>query len=465
MPKEKKPKQLKKKPEQTEEKQGKAQTTCTNAMQLVEQHVIGRKDPCYKLIDEAAFKSKNLYNATLYEVRQSFIYQGIYLDYNEMDKRMQRHETYKTLPAKVAQQVVEQVHKAWISFFEALKAYKEDSSKFTGHPRLPQYKHKTKGRNILVYTLQALSGGQTLHTGGSRNALRQGKIRPSMLPIEVKTQQDPFTINQVRIVPRNGNYVVEVIYSKPPVQAQVDLSFCVAIDLGVTNLAAITSNREGWVPRLVNGRTLKAMNQWYNKRLKELKRCLPKEERERITQQMERITNKRNRQVNHYLHVASKTIVDFLVKEGVGTIIIGKNPLWKQEVNNGRHNNQNFVCIPHARFIEMLTYKASLVGIQVELQEESYTSQASFLNLDDIPIYKPDDDTKYTFSGKRFGRRNRLYRTKDGKIICADINGSYNILRKRKPDAFHAEGIAAYVVQPVQLAVLTGQINKQRDVH
>jgi transposase len=112
----------------------------------------------------------------------------------------------------------------------------------------------------------------------------------------------------------------------------------------------------------------------------------------------------------------------------------------------------------------MLTYKASLVGIQVELQEESYTSQASFLDLDDIPVYKPDDDAKYRFSGKRFGRRNRLYCTRDGHIICADINGSYNILRKRKPDAFTAEGIAAYVVQPVRLAVSIGQINKKRNV-
>ncbi len=277
-----------------------------------------------------------------------------------------------------------------------------------------------------------------------------------MLPIEVKTQQDPKQIDQVRIIPRNRHYVVEVVYSKEPVQAQVDPSFCVAIDLGVTNLAAITSNRVGFIPRLVNGRMLKAMNQWYNKRMKELKLCLPKEDRECVTKQMEQITNKRNRQVNHYLHAASKRIIDFLVKQGVGTIIVGKNPLWKQEAGMGKRNNQNFVQIPHAKFIDMLTYKAELVGIQVEVQEESYTSKASFLDLDPIPTYKPDDDTEYTFSGKRIGRRNRLYRTKDGKIICADVNGSYNILRKSKPDAFahaDAKGIAAYVVQPLRLAI------------
>jgi len=425
-------------------------------MQLTEQHIIKRDDPRYAVIDDAAFKSKNLYNAALYVVRQSFIFENKYLNYNAMDKLMKSHEAYQALPAKVSQQVLKLLDKNWTSFFEALDAYKEDPSKFTGRPNLPKYKHKTEGRNILIYTLQALSGGQTLHKGPGKGALRQGIIKPSMLPIEVKTQQDSRQIDQVRIVPRNGYYVVEVIYRKDPVHAQVDPSFSVAIDLGVTNLAAITSNRRGFIPRLVNGRTLKTWNQWYNKRMKELKRCLPKEDRERVTKQMERLTNKRNRQMNHYLHAASKTIIDFLVQEGVGTIIIGKNPLWKQECNMGRINNQNFVSIPHARFIDMLTYKAELVGIQVELQEESYTSKASFLDLDPIPTYKPNDETKYTFSGKRMGRRNRLYQTRDGKIICADVNGSYNILRKRKPDAFvnaDAKGLAAYVVQPLRLAV------------
>src|SRR5260221_1700491 len=362
-------------------------------MQLVEQHCIRKHDPRYSVIDEAAFKSKNLYNAALYEMRQAFIHHGVYLSYEEMDTRMQPHEAYKALPAKVSQHVLKQLADAWKAFREAKAAYEEDPSTFTGRPRLPKYKHKTEGRNILTYTIQAVSRG--------KRSLQRGIIKPSMLPIEVKTQQDPKQIDQVRIVPRNGHYVVEVIYSKKAVQAQVDPSFCVAIDLGVTNLAAITANRGGFVPRLVNGRTLKAMNQWYNKRMKELKLCLPKEDRERVTKQMEQITNKRNRQVNYYLHAASKGIIDFLVKEGVGTIIVGKNPLWKQEAGMGRRNNQNFLAIPHARFIDMLTYKASLVGIQVEVQEESYPSQASFLDLDPIPTYKPHDNTENSFSGKR----------------------------------------------------------------
>ena len=410
-------------------------------MQLVEQHVINRSDPRYALIEAAAFKSKNLYNAALYEIRQAFIQKGTYLNYNEMDRRMQSHEAYKALPTKVSQQVLILLHKNWTSFFEAREAYKENPSKFTGCPRLPKYKHKTEGRNILVYTVQAIS----------KRGLKHGLVQPSMLPISVKTQQKD--IDQVRIVPRNDHYVVEVIYTKEPVQANVDPSFCVGIDLGVTNLAAIASNRVGFVPRLVNGRPVKAWNQWYNKRMKELKKKLPKENRERVTKQMKRITNNRDRQINHYLHRASKRIVDFLVKEGVGTVIIGKNPLWKQESGMGRKNNQNFVSIPHARFIDMLTYKAALVGIQVEVREESYTSKASFLDLDPIPSYKVNDEEGHVFSGKRIGRRNRLYRTKDGREICADVNGAYNILRKSRPDAFDAKGIAGYVVHPVRLAV------------
>src|SRR5260221_5218885 len=152
-------------------------------MQLVEQHVIDRKDPRYSVIDEAAFKSKNLYNAALYEVRQSYIHEGKYLNYNEMDRRMQSHAAYKALPAKVAQKVLDQLDQAWQNFFDARAAYNEDPSKFIGRPRLPKYKHKTEGRNILVYTIQAISWG--------KKGLKRGIIKPSMLPIEVKTKQDP----------------------------------------------------------------------------------------------------------------------------------------------------------------------------------------------------------------------------------------------------------------------------------
>jgi putative transposase len=136
----------------------------------------------------------------------------------------------------------------------------------------------------------------------------------------------------------------------------------------------------------------------------------------------------------------SRRIIDLLVQEGMGTLVIGKNPEWKQEVNMGKRNNQQFVCIPHARFIDMLTYKAELVGIRVIITEESYTSKCSF--LDQEPIRKQE-----SYAGKRVKRG--LFRAADGRLINADVNGSANIIRKVAPDAF-ADGVEAVVVRPVR---------------
>jgi putative transposase len=408
-------------------------------MQLVERHIIDRNDPRYKIIDDATFASKNLYNAALYIVRQSFIFEHKYLNYNKINKLMQSHDVYKKLPGRVAQWVLRGLHYNWISYFKACEAYREQPEMFLGHPKLPGYKDKLTGRNLLVYTDQAIS----------KMALKKrGVIQPSGLPINVKTVQK--NIDQVRIIPRHSHFVVEVVYEKEPVQVDVNSDLCAGMDLGVTNLAAITSNKRGFVPRLVNGRPLKAYNQWYNKRMKELKKQLPKDDRGRYTRQMEKITTKRTRCIDHYLHTVSRQIINLLVEEGIGTLIIGKNDYWKQGVNRGKINNQNFCYIPHERFIRMLTYKANLVGIQVELTEESYTSKASFLDLDLMPVYKPNDEEQHRFSGRRVKRG--LYQAKDGRCLNSDVNGAYNIIRKCKPNAFMAKGVVdAVVVHPVWL--------------
>jgi putative transposase len=168
---------------------------------------------------------------------------------------------------------------------------------------------------------------------------------------------------------------------------------------------------------------------------------------------MERLTCRRTRRINHDLHAASKTIIALLVAEGIGTLVVGKNPLWKHGVDLGHVNNQHFVQIPQARFIGMLDYKARLAGIHVIVQEESYTSKASFLDVDPIPVYDPKREQQPTFSGKRVERG--LYRAKSGRRIQADVNGSYNIGRKAIPDSF-GQGIeAALAVRPVGLPIST----------
>lgn len=413
-------------------------------MQLVEQHVIDRRDPRYAVIDEAAFKSKNLYNAANYEYRQAFIQTGMYLNYNEVQRRMQSHEAYKALPAKVSQQILMVLDKNWKGFREALKAYYEDPSKFLGRPRLPKYKHKTEGRNILVYTIQAISRG--------KDGLKCGIIKPSMLAIEVQTKHKD--VDQVRIVPRKGFYVVEVVYGKEVKPAEVNPAFYAGIDIGMNNLVALTSNKPGFRSVLVNGRPVKSVNQFYNKRKADLQKALGKTG---TTKRMERMTNKRNRRIDHYMHTVSKRIIDVLVKEGIGVLCIGKNDGWKQKSEMSKRTNQNFVQIPHARFIAMLTYKAELVGIRVEVTEESYTSKASLLDLDPLPVRKNGDE-KHTFSGKRVKRG--LYRASDGRVLNADVNGSGNIIRKVAPDAFGTraveggkEVLASLVVHPVRIVV------------
>jgi putative transposase len=162
---------------------------------------------------------------------------------------------------------------------------------------------------------------------------------------------------------------------------------------------------------------------------------------------MERLTTRRTRRINHYLHTASKAIIALLVAEGIGTLVVGKNPLWKQEAELGRVTNQHFVQLPHARFIGMLEYKAKLAGIRFIMQEESYTSKASFLDGDALPTYDPKREPP-VFSGKRIKRG--LYRARDGRTLNADVNGSYNILRKALPTAF-ANGIEAIAVRPAWL--------------
>ena len=398
-------------------------------MQLVERHIISRKDPRWKLIDAAAWFSKNIYNAANYLVRQFYLSGAAYLNYNAIEKRFKQRDLLpdQQLPMKVVQQVLKQVDHDWQAYFAAKAAWETAPEQFLGKPRIPKYKDKTRGRNLLVYTQQALS----------RKALAQGWIEPSGLPIRIKTGQRD--IQQVRIVPLSQHYVVEVIYRAEIQAADVDPNFVLSIDLGLDNLAALASNQPGFIPLLVNGKSLKAVNQWYNKELARLQSALPAHHYS--SKRIQALSQKRNARVQALLHLSSKRIIEFMCLMGIGTLVIGKNKAWKQAIGLGKRSNQNFVQIPHARFIEMLTYKAVLSGIVVLVNEETYTSKCSFLDLE--PVGKHE-----VYVGKRIKRG--LFRASDGRLIHADVNAAYNILRKVIPNAF-SNGIGGAVVHPVRL--------------
>ncbi len=414
-------------------------------MQLVEQHVISTSDPRFRRVDEMSLASKNLWNLANYAVRQAFIFEHTYLNNTDVYHLVKSSDAYRALPRKVSNQVLIQLDTAWAAFFEEMEAYREHPERFTGRPRLPRYKHKTQGRNLLVFELGAIWKAHLAHR----------EIAVSQLGWLVETKQNPKHIKQVRIVPKADHYVVEVVYTVESRPAKVDHDLFVALDPGVGVLAALTSNKPGFFPRLVAGGPLKATNQLYNKQREHEQKQLARGKEQRFTsRRLDRITTKRNRRVMHYLHTASRRIIDLLAEEGIGTLVIGKNPFWKQGVELGHKRNQEFVHIPHARFIELLTYKAKLVGITVLLTEESYTSRASFLDRDALPTYDPtcgpEQEEKPRFSGRRDGR---WYRVKGRAPVHSDVNGSYNIGRKVFPTAFDGRGIEATAVRPRRLAV------------
>ena len=404
-------------------------------MRLVEKHIIKESHQNWKKIDELCFLSKNLYNYANYWVRQSWIFNQTYLNYNQIYNQVKNSRDYRALPSKVSEQILRLLDKNWQSFFAVSKAHKENPNKFTRRPKLPKYKDKIKGRNLLVYTIQAIS----------KLSLTKGKIKLSKTEIEFPTQAE--NIACVRVIPKLKQYVIEVVYERPSKSKVNNPKAVAAIDIGVDNLAALTSNQKGFTPILVNGRVLKSINQFYNKTRAKLQSKL--QEELSTSNQIQRLTAKRNNQIENYLHVCSRWIINHLEKWGIGQLIIGKNPLWKQWVNNTKKNNQSFVNIPHARFVEMLKYKGEMAGIKVIVSEESYTSRASFLSLDYIPKYGEENGEKYEFSGYRESRG--MYKQKGSKIrINADVNGSYNIMRKVIPTVFD-EGIEGVVVRPVRI--------------
>ncbi|KST64514.1 RNA-guided endonuclease InsQ/TnpB family protein [Mastigocoleus testarum] len=341
-------------------------------MLLVEKHVIKKHNSYFKEIDNLCFLAKNLYNYANYLIRQSFIFEGKYLNYNAMEKLCQGSADYKALPAKVAQQILMRLHEAWQGFFSSLASYKEEPEKFFCSPRIPSYLHKTNGRFPCIYTIQAIS----------KKYLKHSQIKPSKTNIVIPTNVNQ--IRQVRLVPKGSYYVFEVVYKRLE-EPQIHTSDGIAgIDIGLNNLAAVTSNIKGFKPILVNGKPLNKINAYYHKIRSKLQSLLPS--KHKTSHQIQNLTRKRNFKIYDYLHKSSRLIIDYLAANQIGTLIIGHNDKWKQSIGLGKRNNQNFVSIPFDRFISMLKYKAKLIGIKVIITEESYTSKCSF--IDEEPLSK-----------------------------------------------------------------------------
>lgn len=384
---------------------------------------IKRTDQAYKELDQMMFLSKNLYNTCLYQERQTFFTKRdcqdptqknqlkSFLTNFELSKQLQdkNQSDYRALPSAISQQVCKHVYEDYLSFFSKFKKDKKS--------KIPHYLDKIKGRHKLSFPKTTISIKE----------LRNGFIKLSSVRTKFKLPNgiDYRNIQQVDIIKRVGHIQVLVMYKVPKPSLKADNGRCFGIDLGLNNLATVVSNFKGFKPTIYDGRALKSMNQKYNKYSSKLKSKLTIKGKEKyISHKILSLTRNRYNFVEDYFHKISKDIINQAVSNDVTTIIVGNNDLWKQEINLGKRNNQNFVQIPFERLISKLKYKALAKGIRVITTEESYTSKCSFFDNEDVCKHKD-------YQGKRIYRG--LFRTSDKKTVNSDVNGALNIIRKVVP--------------------------------
>jgi len=417
-------------------------------MRQVERHLIKPSSNLYSVCDDLTFKSKNLYNAGLYQIRQSIF------ERNKSDKenkkpvlswaqlvsefRKQDQSDMKALPSKVSTNIIKMLGGNIGSYYQLLKGYNDKlNKKITNKPRIPGYLHKTKGRYVVEFTNQTFAKKR-----GENNELI---LCPKDLRISIPTKVD--NPKCVKIIPQNGYFFIDVIYEVKEKSLRKTHKYA-SIDLGVDNLAAVTFS-DGTNPLLVKGLKVKYINQGYNRLIAKSQSKLPKNQK--TSTHIHRLFRNREMKLQSEFHKITGFLAEFFDEMALEKVFVGKNVGLKSGISIGKKGNQNFVQIPYNKFVSQLKYKCELRGIEVIEQEESYTSKASFIDCDLIPVWK-NDGKKYKFSGVR--KKRGLYKTKNGKLINADVNGSYNILAKglnnlgislkRDRVSFHTRSLIGY---------------------
>ena len=367
--------------------------------------------------------AKNLKNQAIYNVRQHYFKNKKYLSYNENYKILKNSENYKKLNSNMAQQILKEVDGSFKSFFGLLKLAKNGKYNFKDI-KLPNYLDKD-GFTTLVIGFVRLKDGILIvpYSNSFKKTHQEVKIK---LPLVLKGKK----IKEIRIIPKQHSryFEIQYTYEIEEVQRELNENNALGIDLGINNLCTCVTN--AGASFIIDGRKLKSINQYYNKINAKLQSIKDKQKIEHITLRQKRIARKRNNRINDYLSKAARIIVNYCLNNDIGKLVVGYNEDFQRNSNIGSINNQNFVNIPYGKLRDKLIYLCKLYGIEFKLQEESYTSKASFFDRDEIPIYDKENSQKYIFSGKRIKRG--LYQTSTGKLINADCNGALNILRKSK---------------------------------
>ena len=397
-----------------------------------EKHMINKNNKLWKYCDDLCFKSKNLYNYANYIQRQLFASDKSIMKYKDLTFELKHSEAFKDLGSNSAQHTLKMLDKSWKAFLVSIKDYYKNPSRYLGRPRLPGYKKKN-GRYICILT-------------NLQSQIKDGYLYFAFKPLKPCNNLIKTKINgkhmQTRIVPKGSCYVLEIVYETEIPELKEQNNRVVGIDLGVDNLATLTNN-VGVKPIVINGKVIKSINQYYNKKRSMFQSDLKKRHNKNWSNRLQKLQDKRDSKIDYYLHCSSKSIINYCEGLDIDTIVIGLNKTWKQESKLVSKANQNFISIPYDKLINQIKYKAENLGINVIITEESYTSGCSFLDNEEIG--------KDTYDKSRRIYRG-LFKSNQGKSINSDVNGSYNIIRKVFPNAF-AYGIEDVHLHPIRVNV------------
>lgn len=407
----------------------------TDTTLLVEKQIIKSSNPLYKELDNLCFLSKNLYNVTLYTIRQHYFDTNKYKSYFSIvsDFTKENQVDFRALPAKVSRYTIRLVDQNMKSFFALLK--KKQANQYTNPVHLPKYLDKTKGRQVVRYNKQSLS------------FKKDGFVKLSKSYIEFQTKVPKNEIQYLELVPCGNHVKVLIGYYKTKAKLETKQKKIASIDIGQNNLMTVTSNV--FHPVIYNGKPIKSVNQFYNKIRAKEQSELKKVNNVNWSQKLGRLSLWRENQINNYFHKVTTHFVNYCIVNNIDTVIIGRNIGWKDSINLGKRANQNFVTIPFVRLYDLLKYKLELNGINYIETEESHTSKCSFIDKEKICHHE-------SYVGRRIKRG--LFMSKDGKKYNADINGSLNILRKYMTkigaytDGLHEE-LVRYMANPKKIKV------------
>ena len=386
----------------------------------------------WKACDELCFKSKNLYNYANYIQRQNFIKGEKIVIYKDLTKALKTHEPFKELGSNSSQHTLKMLDRAWKSFFVSIKDYSKNPNKYLGKPKLPKYKEKN-GRYVCILT-------------NWQSQIKNGYLYFAFKPL--KPYNNLFKTNiigkhmQTRIIPKGSCYVLEIVYEIDVPNVTIESKNIIGIDLGLNNFATLTNN-VGALPIIINGKGIKSYNQYWNKQKAKISSDLKKRHNQNWSNKLERLTQKRNNKMEYYMHCTSKYVIDYCIAIGCDTIVVGHNKKWKQNSEMNKKVNQEFIQIPYENFINKLKYKCENQGIIFVETEESYTSGTNFLD-NELPIVE-------NYIKKRRIHRG-LFKSNNGMLINADVNGSLQIIKKVFPNAF-VNGIVGVDLHPIRVNV------------